>query len=467
MNQHTMEVRPQIVPEPYGSPLALSSFLLLSIIFIIHRLWPQDNSVPTVLKKEIPSRLRRQNYFYHNARSTLATGYKNFPNQTWRLDTPSGHRLVLPVSLLDELKSHPAVSLNAATDHIFMKELTGLGGQAPHKLQLFKSKITPSLPRYAPILHEIIRNEIPVLFNAQSDWTSATVQDKLASLVSKTAARVFHGEQASRDEEWLRLAPQYVDTLMEYIGILRAWPSFLRPLVALFTKQRGEVARLWQQGSTIIEQSLNSGVENDPPSLLDLSRDQPLSEIVETQMAMVIAGVLTTAATCTHILLDIAAHPEAIAELREEIKEVYDSCGGTLDRKSLGKLERLDSWMKESIRLNNADMSKLTPSTPASIQRLTCNQQPSNAKPPNPSPSQPASPSPRTQPSRSPSMPSKPMKQTSPTLSTSTAFGSINCDRHRVVNQDIRLWPLVNRILRGDMVDMRVRGGGWLRCRLR
>ena len=52
----------------------------------------------------------------------------------------------------------------------------------------------------------------------------------------------------------------------------------------------------------------------------------------------------------THFLYDIAAHPECVPILRQEIEEVVREQGWTKD--AMGKLWKLDSFMRESQRCN-------------------------------------------------------------------------------------------------------------------
>ena len=52
----------------------------------------------------------------------------------------------------------------------------------------------------------------------------------------------------------------------------------------------------------------------------------------------------------THFLYDIAAHPECVPVLRQEIEEVVREEGWTKD--AMSKLWKLDSFMRESQRCN-------------------------------------------------------------------------------------------------------------------
>lgn len=83
------------------------------------------------------------------------------------------------------------------------------------------------------------------------------------------------------------------------------------------------------------------------------------------------ASINTTTNTLTFIVLDLASRPEYVQPLRDEIEEVVrqdnveEDAKGTLRFKqiSLAKLWKLDSFMKESLRMSK-NSSKTSLSTP-------------------------------------------------------------------------------------------------------
>lgn len=61
----------------------------------------------------------------------------------------------------------------------------------------------------------------------------------------------------------------------------------------------------------------------------------------------------------SHVLYDIAARPEYIAPLREELERVLKEDNGKLVKTSMTKLRKLDSIIKESQRLNPAGLVQM------------------------------------------------------------------------------------------------------------
>ena len=57
--------------------------------------------------------------------------------------------------------------------------------------------------------------------------------------------------------------------------------------------------------------------------------------------------------TLSNVLYDLAAHPEYAIVLRDEIERISaEEPGGKLRKKTMPKLKKLDSFIKESQRVN-------------------------------------------------------------------------------------------------------------------
>ncbi len=80
----------------------------------------------------------------------------------------------------------------------------------------------------------------------------------------------------------------------------------------------------------------------------------PTAETVaDTILAGSFAAIHTTTMTLTNILYDLAAHPEYQEVLREEIERISaEEPSGQLRKKTMPKLRKLDSFIKESQRVN-------------------------------------------------------------------------------------------------------------------
>lgn len=68
------------------------------------------------------------------------------------------------------------------------------------------------------------------------------------------------------------------------------------------------------------------------------------------QLAITAVSVQSTSKLLVNILLNLMTYPEYVPILNEEINEVLASCGGTFSLDNMSQLEKLDSFMRESLR---------------------------------------------------------------------------------------------------------------------
>ena len=72
--------------------------------------------------------------------------------------------------------------------------------------------------------------------------------------------------------------------------------------------------------------------------------------LAELQLITSMAAIHTTTLTVVNVLLELASHPEYIRPLREEIEAVIKEDGGVLQKTTLRKMRKVDSFMRECFR---------------------------------------------------------------------------------------------------------------------
>ena len=189
-------------------------------------------------------------------------------------------------------------------------------------------------------------------------------------LVSRISARVFHSAASADNDHWLDIASEHVHSAVVWTENLKKWPAILRPLVYRFVKGRGYMMQRFEEGKALVAQTLENKKANggkplsDPQSLLDYLYESELGpDNVEAhtiaQINLCVAAIQSMAATVTQCLMDLATHPEYAPELIEEIKTVIGKNNGVVDKRVLTEVWKLDSFIKETQRLNPPDLSEL------------------------------------------------------------------------------------------------------------
>jgi ent-kaurene oxidase len=147
---------------------------------------------------------------------------------------------------------------------------------------------------------------------------------------------------------------------------LKKWPSFLRPFVAKYipeVKRCDESKRIMQR---LIRPIIAERIEMEKrgePSKNDMVSWMIKNSLPEykfdvnyqahAQLSVSLAAIHTTTMQSSHTWFDLAAHPEYVDDLRKEWNEVLATePTGVISKSSMPKLKKLDSFLKESQRMN-------------------------------------------------------------------------------------------------------------------
>ena len=203
------------------------------------------------------------------------------------------------------------------------------------------------------------------LLNLRTDWTPFQPYMILAYSVARVSSLVMVGAELCRNEEWLNMAvsttmavfagaqtirqkykPQwrwlasYFDpgSKLAYASRKRAG-ELLRPV---YEKRRADTAQ-GKKSMDVIQWLINAS-PNGKKNMVDLADDQ---------LFLTLASIHTTSASILSTVYDLLDRPDSTAEILEEIRTVKAELQSDhWTKQALAKLEKLDSFMKESQRIN-------------------------------------------------------------------------------------------------------------------
>lgn len=196
-------------------------------------------------------------------------------------------------------------------------------------------------------------------------------------MIARLSTLVFMGETVCRDPAWLDVSVNYTIDAFLAARALRMWPSVLRPLVHWFMPScqklrqhfavaRAIVAREIENRTLAKQGQLASGDSPRRTDALDWLDELStaygsVSDRPREQVGLALAAIHTTSNLLTNVVYDLAAYPEYVEPLREEIKAVLAE-DGSLKKTSLLKLKLMDSVIKESQRMNPVSIGMSLPS---------------------------------------------------------------------------------------------------------
>jgi len=183
-------------------------------------------------------------------------------------------------------------------------------------------------------------------------------------VIARTSGRIFVGLPLCRDEDYINLNLEFAESVMKTAFFIKLFPKFLRPLVGpLITTVPSKIDRAEAHLKPLVEERRLMGKdtgsfesEDKPNDMLSWHMDAaPPDEQEPRDLALRLlgasfAGIHTTSQIFTHALYELAAHPEWLDVLRQEVDSVVEAEGWTKD--GMQKMTRLDSFLRESQRLN-------------------------------------------------------------------------------------------------------------------
>jgi len=210
--------------------------------------------------------------------------------------------------------------------------------------------------------------------NVQTDWTPFQPYMALAYTVCRVSSRVLAGTELCRNEEWVQMGIR--STIMvhgaaqeirqKYSPTWRWLARWRHPGSKAVLADRRRAAELL---APVVKKRLASAdTESGDPDAIQWflaaagNRAKDVQELADEQLFLGIASTHTTTASTLSILYDLLDHPDAVKEIMEEIQTLQAELkNGPWTKQALSRLEKLDSFMKESQRVNPIGLGKRPP----------------------------------------------------------------------------------------------------------
>ena len=215
---------------------------------------------------------------------------------------------------------------------------------------------------------------------ATPDFRAVVAYPSMLSMVNRTVSRALVGYPLCRNEDWLHVSLGYTVSAFTISAALRNRPRALRPLIYMFlTARRTLNAHLAVANSVIapVLEARKSGDDNLDilQWLLDGAKgqDQDPRRIANKVLFIALAAMNASNMGIVHVLFDLCTMPQYIEPLREDIQRALDKAQGW-NLSAIQSMHMLDSFLKESQRINHPGLCKFDDDLPANgvPQALTC-----------------------------------------------------------------------------------------------
>ncbi|EUC47347.1 hypothetical protein COCMIDRAFT_3606 [Bipolaris oryzae ATCC 44560] len=241
----------------------------------------------------------------------------------------------------------------------------GVAHRAYH-VPLVRVNLTQNISRNVPGMMQQVEEGLQQGFGDPEDWVEVPLYDTIAKIVAKVSNRAFSGMQLCQNEEHLQNVMDYAQAVVLSAELIRPFPNWLKPFLVKFTPIGSRKRRAMQIMGPIVQERLTKDYkEGEKPDdmiqwLVDAAPpvERTVPQIVERIMALNVASIHTTTMTLTSALYTLGAEWEKYTQpLRDEVRQYCED--NEITKQTLGKLVKMDSFLRESGRYNNTGLTNL------------------------------------------------------------------------------------------------------------
>ncbi|KAF7301161.1 Cytochrome P450 [Mycena indigotica] len=330
---------------------------------------PDLSAIPALGSTNAILSFREVFRYLFGAKELCTEGYKKYPRGMFKIPAIDRWNVMITGhDLMEEIATAPE---NELSFYESINEFLQTGytcGWGIVKDTYHAGVVRTSVTRNLSVLFPEVRDEIVTAFDdvlpfQGKEWLTIPAFDTMMQIVCRTSNRLFVGLPLCRDPDFTKLNVEYaMDVIIagQFINVL---PAFLRPYIAPFLSPRNRILKRASKHLTpVVEERFRKTEElgekyPDRPNdlitwLMDEARgdERTVPALVQRVLFVNFAAIRTSTDTFTHMVYDIAAHPEHVEPLRQEISSIVTNEGWT--RAALNKMYKVDSFLAESQRFH-------------------------------------------------------------------------------------------------------------------
>ncbi|KAL0949751.1 hypothetical protein HGRIS_009789 [Hohenbuehelia grisea] len=308
--------------------------------------------------------------FAREAPQVLVEGVSKFKGAIFRV--PLISRWVVVVSdpkMIDDIRNaRPRdVSFSDAINEVIQTKYT-LGPEMAveantYHIRVIRGPLTRSLgARFGDIYDEIATAFSDYVPLKHDEWVAVPTLDAVMKVVCRTTNRLFVDVPVCRDEDYIELNTRFTMDVFIAGMLINLFPKFLHPIVGpLFSPASRGYKRAFKHLGPLVEQRMRDDEEygadraDRPIDLISLLMDNAPEEertlrlYIMRVLLVNFAAIHTTSYNFTHALFYLAAKPEYVQPLREEVENIIAEEGWT--KTAVEKMRKVDSFIREASRI--------------------------------------------------------------------------------------------------------------------
>lgn len=353
-------------------PTVLTLLLAVPLVLLLVQ---RRNSVSPEQRIEVLGNWKKD-----DLRDILRTEFLKGSGRAYAVSLPHRTTVVIPPELKQEVGwlSDDDACASADLYDRFMGKYTGFGTYTPNEpgdpIMVDITYAKGPLTKLQDSALGAVYDELEYALKAEAGDVSTSEYKKFTAhkLASQLAVRIFQriyvGQELSRNEAWLKACATIGMTVGKTAQILARYPAFLRTLAFHLLG----ISRDFQRAQSDIEAFLRPLQERcieygsadgalEPSNFIQhyvnvssAEKKHDTKNLVKSLVGLNFAGVMSLGFVLCEVILELANRPEYISELRQEVETTKkDLAKARLPLEELNKLYKVDSFIKETLRMNS------------------------------------------------------------------------------------------------------------------
>ncbi|PPQ77969.1 hypothetical protein CVT26_005274 [Gymnopilus dilepis] len=324
--------------------------------------------IPTVGSSGIISSYFSALRFLRHGREFIHEGHTKYYGTAFKVPTMSKYLVLVSGSQMledikqakdDHLSFEDAAAETVQTDYTLGRQIR----MDPYHVGIVRTPLTRNIAaRFSDIKDEIVTAFSEIIPAKEDEWITLPVLPAMLKIVCRTSNRVFVGLPLCRDPDYRQLNEQFTINVVIGARIINMFPKFLRPIVGrILTRVPASIKRAVEHLRPLIEEQLvqeekyGKNWPDKPNNLISWMLDEAkgpqrdVEDLAVRVLTINFAAIHTTTNAITNVLFNLAAYPEYVTPMREEVQAIIDAEGWS--KSSMAKMHKVDSFVKETQRL--------------------------------------------------------------------------------------------------------------------
>lgn len=243
---------------------------------------------------------------------------------------------------------------------------------------VFRKDLTRNLGRMQPDVVRDMKASVDEIFGTDLEiWKEINLWDTMSMIIFRSTNGVLVGQLLGRNDMFVRATAAFANLLgvgavtvgqllpsifKPIIGYMLAVPIYVAQKISFFymipqikarmrnlRRKRADPTFNWEQPKDMLMWMVAAAVDRNDPKA-----DRPVS-VAERMLFFMLGGIHTTVMTGTNLFLDLLSTPPDFnyySILQEEVETVFPDGHSWEDHANVGKLNHLDSALRETLRKN-------------------------------------------------------------------------------------------------------------------